>query len=190
MNGVAFANLPRLVLVDLRGNDCIDKEFSTERSQNIFRHKVSRNCASADASKREITCSALNDCTDIINEKLLKYYIKTTGCCKLDYGTHIDSPDYSFAANTSYSHLEMIHISRQQNVEFLPVSIHEVFPKLKIYYVIHTPIQKISKKNFEKMSNLKLLWLVRNLIEVIKSDTFEDLINLEFITIGSTTKSC
>lgn len=184
MNGVAFANLPQLVAVDLKLNVCIDKFYATERASNVFRRKVTRNCASSDAARKEISCSASSTCTEDIDRLFIRSYNRTAGCCILEYGTLIDSPDYFFGNNNNYEKLEIMMILRQRNMEFLPVRLNERFPNLKFYWAIDTPVTRIFKKNFEKMQSLTLLSLIRNQIEVIRSDSFEDLINLKQIYIS------
>lgn len=148
MNGVAFANLPQLVAVDLKGNVCINKFFSIERAPNIFRRKVTRNCASTDVTKKEISCRASSVCTEDIDRLFIRSYNRSSGCCILEYGTLIDSSDYFFDANKNYTKLEIMMILRQRNIEFLPVLLHERFPNLKFYCAIDTPVTKISKKEF------------------------------------------
>lgn len=187
MNGVAFTNLPQLALLDLKYNVCINKFFGIDRGQNKFRWKISRNCAPADGVKKKITCSASSACNEMRDEWFegrLGRAQDSSGCCELDYGTHIDAPDFTFVADTNYALVETLAIAHQQNVEFLPVSIHEIFLSLKFYMVINTPVPKVSRRNFEKLHKLVFLNLDRNQIEVIKSDTFKDLVNLKWICIG------
>lgn len=54
VNGVAFANLPRLFAVDLRGNFCIDTVIGTVRDPKESRRRISRNCGSVDDTQKEI----------------------------------------------------------------------------------------------------------------------------------------
>lgn len=184
MNGAVFANLLRLVIVDLRGNVCIDKYFETERAPSIFRRRISTNCASTENTEKEISCKDWTECGEIMDEVFYRFYNRTSGCCRLEFGTHFDSPEYEFIQNTNYTKLEILYIVHQQNIEFLSVSVYERFPNLKFFAVVNTPVQKISKKNFENMYELSMLHLERNQIEIIRSDTFEDLINLKEIYIG------
>lgn len=184
MNGMAFANVPRLVLVELRGNVCVNKLFKTEREPIIFRRKISKNCASADVTRKEISCSAAIDCHEDYNHVQMHLYNRTLRCCKIEYGTYIDSPDYTFIADKNYNKLEGVTIMDQQTVEFLPILVHERFPILKFYSVVNTAVQRISKKNFEKMYELGFLYMEDNQIEVVRSDTFEDLIRLKIIYMG------
>lgn len=183
MNGVAFAELPQLVEIELRENVCINKLFEIERGSNKFRRKISRSCASADTVKKDLSCS-----TSIACDKMRQHWKfmipekDASSCCELEYETKIDAPDYKFAL--TQSDFQMLIIEHQQNVEFLPVLLHESFPILKRYYVKNTAVPKISKKNFESLFKLEDLGLNRNQIEVIKSDTFEDLVSLQTIIIG------
>lgn len=183
MNGITFANLPQLAIVDLFRNVCINKLFEVELGSSKFRRKISRSCSSADFMRKSISCTFSIICDGIREEKFIRAYGNNLGCCELEYGIHIDEPDYTFDTNTNYTQLEVLMIAHQQNVEFLPILVHESFPIIKVYWIVNTPIQKISKINFEKLYELKVLKLDRNQIEVIKSDTFSDLKNLHIIIV-------
>lgn len=181
MNGVAFADLPGLIVVDLRYNVCIDKIFETEQAINKIRRRITKNCA--DSTRKKISCKTSTACNKIIHERFTRWFNRTPGCCEMNYGTNIDSPDCSFVTSGEYTNLETINIIHQRNIEFLPVLVHKSFRNLKFYWIADTPVQKISKKNFEKLSELVLLHLESNQIEVIKSDTFDDLIAMTEIVI-------
>lgn len=184
MNGVAFANLPQIVVVNLAGNVCIDKDIEVGSDPNIFLRRIERNCAPTDASTRTISCDPLIDCSNRLHPQFVKENKDVSGCCEIEERTHVHTPDYSFASDQRYSNFEVMLIMHQRNVEFLPVSVHETFPNLKFYLVMNTPIQKITKKNFEKMYKLLGLTLSNNQIEVIRSDTFDDLTNLKELKIS------
>lgn len=180
VNGIAFVNLPQVVVINLRQNSCIGKVFEIQRGSNNFRRRISRHCASADVVKKQLSCISPIAC----NEERRSWY-DHSGCCELDYGTVIDATDFSFIADKTYTIFKCLNVEHQPNIEFLPISLHERFPNLKVYSVKNAPVRKISKKNFEKMFRLEQLFLDRNQINVIKRDTFEDLINLEFIEIST-----
>lgn len=182
MNGVAFANLPGLNFVNLLDNVCVNREFEIDNSQNLFRRKVSRNCAPAGDVRKELVCSENIDCDAFSKGVFVSWYGRTPGCCRPPFNNFTDSLDFSFTAGTN-ADLEIMIITRQKNMEFLPVLLHERLPKLKFYFVIKSPIRKIYKKNFEKMKELSLLVLRDNQIEMIPSDTFEDLVGLKRIYI-------
>lgn len=175
MNGIAFVNVPRLVYADFTGNVCVDKLFLTQPSAKVFRRVISRSCA---LTKNEISCRILPFCmdTDLFN--------RTLSCCEVEYGTYVDSPDYSFDAKEGYNNIEVIRIEYQGNIEFLPVSVHATFSSLKVYSVSHVPVQMITKKNFEKLFKLEKLLLHDNQIEMIRSNTFDDLISLRVVQIS------
>lgn len=141
MNGAAFANLPRLVQVNFRSNVCIDKLFTIDRDPNLFRRKISRNCATDDVTEKKVSCTAYTVCHTVMNDLFYSWFNRTSGCCELVHGTYIDAPDYSFAAGANYSRLEILFVRYQRHIDFLPV--HESFPVLKFYYVINTSVQKI-----------------------------------------------
>lgn len=176
MNGIVFANIPNLVILELGNNVCISKKFEIKRGSNIFRRKISRNCGSANATEKQVSCIPLKTCDELGD---------ASNCCEFEFGTVIDAPDYKFSADINYTAVKALSISHQRNVDFLPVSVHESFPGLKHYLVKNSPVSKISKKHFEKLFVLEWLSLDRNEIEVIKSDTFEDLISLETFKIST-----
>lgn len=185
MNGNAFVNVPRLVVVILRSNICVDKVFNIE-NQILFRRRISRNCAPAGVARKEISCTEDRGRSESVPKSFFEHFNRTTtDNCVLDLGTTIDSPDYSFFADANYTVIEILYIVYQQNIEFLPVMVHQTFPILKFYYVMDTPVQKLSKENFEKMFKLLSLYLKNNQIEVIRRNTFEDLVSLKYLTIGS-----
>lgn len=177
MTGIVFAKMPYLVAVNLSYNICIQKFFTLVQNLKQFYHQVSRRCAPAE-NVRKLSCKNSIRCA---REK--RYFWYLTVCCEMDFLTFIDSPDYSFFVEENVD-TEILIISNQPNVGFLPILTHESFPILKKYLVENTLLFKISKKNFEKLYMLEKLEMIRNGIEVIKSDTFEDLVSLKFITIG------
>lgn len=185
MNAVAFVNLPQLVFISLNYNDCISQKFEIEGGLNELRRSLSRSCASADVVKKPLSCIHSVACDQWRDELEEDFLPKNSSCCELEFGTHIEAHDYTFMVDMKNVAVELLVISHQLEVDFLPVSVHESFPDLKFYSVRYTPVKKISKKNFEKMSELKLLILDHNQIEVIKSNTFEDLISLELIFIST-----
>lgn len=65
---------------------------------------------------------------------------------------------------------------------YLPIRVYESFPNVSVYTAIHCEIQKISKRNFRKLTNLVTLYLNQNKITTIEEDTFDDLEKLE--TLG------
>lgn len=174
MNGIAFANM---VAVDLRRNVCINKEFKMKRGSNQALRKISRNCGSENTARKQLSCITSTFCDD----QFIEDYAT---CCELEAGTFIDTPDYSFKDDETRTSTTSMIISHQQNVQFLPILLHESFPVLRTYVVSGTTVPKISKKNFENMSKLERLKLEDNQIEVIKSDTFDELVSLETIEIS------
>lgn len=184
MNGVAFANLPQLAVVNLAGNVCVNKDIEIRGDSNIFLRRIERNCASTNASARTISCDPTSDCNVRLDPRFVEKNKDVSGCCEIEEGAHIHTPDYSIAAERRYTNFEVITIIHQRNVEFLPVSVYETFPNLKFYFVFNAPIQKITKKNFEKMFKLVELKLSNNQIEMIRSDTFEDLTSLRELAIS------
>lgn len=165
MNGVVFANSPRLILVNLEDNICIDKFFIIDLDPNLFRRRISRNCASAESTKREIRCNDDFGCSDHFIAWFTLRYKRTTSCCQLDYGTYIEAPDYTFAPEPGYVNIEIIFIMHQRNIEFMPVKVHESFPSLKLYTIVSAPFEKYPKRMLKKSTNLSCcIW------EVIRGD--------------------
>lgn len=185
MNGVAFANLPSLSKVWLKGNVCIDKLYSSEYVPDKFRRKVTRNCASGDSSQKQITCGSIFGCS---SEVLLNFDNRAASCCYVHHATFIDTATDSFIADEKYRNLNILVMHRHKHVEFLPILVHETFPHLIGYSVKDTPLRAISKKNFEKLFELEVLWLETGQLETIRSNTFEDLVSLRMLMIRKNTK--
>lgn len=182
VDGIVFFNLPQLVIVDLSSNNCINWLFKVLKDSSEMRRRISSHCGSANATKKQISC---NDSPIHCNGNWPRLiFSENLNCCEVEYGTYIDSPDYTFAKNQTYLAIEKLAIEFQRNIDFLPILVHEQFPILKTYTVTNTPIRRISKRNFEKLHALEELILENNLIEMIKKDTFEDLVNLKRIHIS------
>lgn len=179
LNGVAFANLPGLAELWLRGNVCIDKSFSSDSMPDKFRRKVSRNCATDDFARKQISCKP----NVICRSDSTVYFNITTSCCYVKDATIIDVSSDSFVDDESYRDLGVMVIEKQKHIEFLPVMLHETFPHLLGYVVKSTPIRTIAKKNFEKLYGLEVLWMEGGQVETIRSNTFEDLTSLRILII-------
>lgn len=185
IGGIAFAYLPRLDHVDLSRNICANKVYKADHASAIFRRRISRKCAPADETfKKEILCKASFVCEFPEKQAFFLQYRRISNCCYLGAKTRIDSLDYAFDEAKNYSDIELFQIKHQSFIEYLPVSVHKSIPNLKYYSISHTPIHKITKKNFEKMYELGVLSLDNNRIETIRSDTFQDLIKLVQISIS------
>lgn len=172
-------------MVNLRDNVCIVKLFHIGRSASKFRRKISRSCSSPHV-KKQLKCSAVStNCDETLDPSKSIENQNNLSCCEVESETFIDAPDYTFETNLMHATFQKLVIANQQNVEFLPVLLHENFTIVEYYSIKNTAVQKLVKKNFEKMSQIKYLKLVRNQIEVIRSDTFEDLKNLKLIWIST-----
>lgn len=184
MNGIAFVDLPQLAFVGLDRSGCVSQWFTIGSDSSTFRRQITRRCGSANNTNKQIFCSdlPLNCKGTLLKTSFFDY--QNPQCCDLKSESYIDAPDFTFTKNLTYAEFEQLVIANQRLVEFLPISVHEQFPRLINYKVSNTPILKIAKKNFEKLDKLKVLVLTNNRIESIKSDTFEDLVNLERIQIS------
>lgn len=81
--------------------------------------------------------------------------------------------------------VEVLDLSSNANIFFLPVGVAEAFPDLKDFQASSCySISKIFKKNFLGLSKLEGIFLSRNFIQTIPSNTFEGLQNLRRISLG------
>lgn len=105
--------------------------------------------------------------------------------CHLNGDTLINHDDVpmSVAKDTSKT---MMYLNSNNDIYFLPVSVHESFPNIEHYAAERCSIQEISKKHFENLTELQKLWLDGNFITKIKSDTFEGLDKLADLNLGKT----
>lgn len=190
MNGVAFANVPRLSVVQLQGNVCIGMNLEPPRALKSFRNKISKSCVSPEATKKEISCDSEIFWAEIIYIQNFQLSSENSENCVLEFGSYVDSEDYSFVADSNYDRIDTIVVMNQPNVEFLPVLVNDRFPMVKKYAVVNTLIGKISSKNFEKLFKLEQLLFENNRIETIRSDTFRDLMNLKELYIRTLNHYC
>lgn len=80
--------------------------------------------------------------------------------------------------------MRVFDLSRNQNVEFLPIRLSLKFPDLVEYNAEGCRLGEISKSHFENLFNLRSLNLNGNRLKTINIDTFRDLCSLEFLLLG------
>lgn len=81
--------------------------------------------------------------------------------------------------------IEVVTFAYNKKIEFLPDSIHLVYPNLKTYDAAACAIKSIKKSNFENLDKLKTIFLDGNLIERIDADTFEGLTEIQEIYLST-----
>lgn len=118
---------------------------------------------------------------DVICEKIGVCW--ETKCCQMNLETNIESNDVSVSWPRDDT-IELIWLTGNRKIEYLPVEVYRNFPKLGFYWAGHCAIKEISKKNFEQLKSLKWAALQDNQIEKISSNTFEGLDELRQVFLG------
>lgn len=102
--------------------------------------------------------------------------------CEMRESTSIESADVRIS---NYDEIvTWLTLSINKKIHYLPVKVAESFPNLVEYWAHNSAIKKISKMNFESLTQLKVLLLQGNEIQEIPSDTFEDLTSLKTLYLS------
>lgn len=105
-------------------------------------------------------------------------------CCQMNLETKISSNDVAIDWPRDDT-IELLWLTGNRGIEYLPVKVYRNFPKLGFYWAGHCAITEISKKNFEQLKNLQWVALQDNQIERISSNTFEGLDELRQVFLGN-----
>lgn len=105
-------------------------------------------------------------------------------CCQMNLETKIESNDVVVSWPLDVT-IELIWLTGNRKIEYLPVEVYRNFPKLGFYWAGHCALKEISKKNFEQLKDLKWVALQDNMIEKISSNTFQGLDELRQVFLGT-----
>lgn len=119
---------------------------------------------------------------DVVCEKIGVCW--ETKCCQMNLETKIESNDVAVSWPRDDT-IELIWLTGNRRIEYLPVEVYRNFPKIGFYWAGHCAIKEISKKNFEQLKSLKWAALQDNQIEKISSNTFEGLDELRQVFLGN-----
>lgn len=125
-----------------------------------------------EASVKKISCEKVKE---IQSGELKK--------CLLTEHTVINAPGYILISPKDES-VESISFAYNKNIKYLPQSVFEIFPALKVFDAAACAIKNISNGNFAHLGNLSDIYLDGNLIDRIESGTFEGLTLLKTIFIS------
>lgn len=95
--------------------------------------------------------------------------------CFINETSVINSDDFKISSD---SNATGIYMNDNPKIMFLPLELSKAFPNLMVVDATFCSISKISKENFEGLTNLRRLWLRDNAIEELQSGTFNDLVSL------------
>lgn len=171
MLGSVFENLPALQYVDLEGNECIDQEFESEAEIRFTISKTVNASCGFDNNRTQIACEEISPD--------FKYEL----CCEMRSYTVIKDITYTIS-DLFNNEIFTIDLSENQNIEFLPILLHQKFPNITSYEAARCSIKEISKRNFESLFQLWKVELQENQIYAVLSDTFEGLFNLNYLDLS------
>lgn len=164
MKGWVFENLPALTEVNLASNECISQIFGSKELGRLSK-TVNETCG-IDKTETQIACE------------------ETWGqICGMHSYTTIKDIGYTISDSFNDA-IRGISFDNNRNIDFLPNSPHQNFPKLTSYSAIRCSIKEISKANFEKLHWLTRISLFDNQIYAVLSDTFKDLTELQRISLS------
>lgn len=103
--------------------------------------------------------------------------------CVLTERTVISSPEFSLALLRDES-VDAIALAYNKNIQYLPLSAHEVLPNLRWIDAAVCAIKSISHANFASLVKLEKLHLDANFIEEIEARTFDGLVALKEIYLS------
>lgn len=165
MNAHLFSQIKHLQEVWLRGNPCIDKDFTRGFNARAMQQEVTTQCGFDEPKAREkkVTC-AIDNCVEI----------KKYDCCKFESSTTIDSKGFLISNSLDY---DVINFEAKNNlkIDFLPIIVNFKFPNLQLYRARHCNISDISKINFANLTKLREIDLAGNRIDTVLKNTFEGL---------------
>lgn len=175
LTGSVFEDLKALQDVDLRFNGCINQRFEGEEKIRGLPQTVTENCGLIE-NGNQIACES-------ITEFPLKSDKSEVLRCNMDNYTTIIDITY-IISDLFNDEVGLMDLRDNRNIEFLPISVHQIFPNIIAYYASGCAIKEISKRNFENLIYLEYVYLVKNQIYAILSDTFEGLGNLKEIDLS------
>lgn len=181
MTASVFENLPELIRVSLY-DKCMDQNFRGKEIREIFK-AVNVSCG-FDKNLSQITCE------DIPALRSPGYEPAVT--CEMHRYTIIKDTTYTILNplltlkndELKLQWFSTVKFSYNENIEFLPISPHQIFPNIMYYYADGCRIREISKRNFENLVHLETVRLQKNQIHAVLSDTFKGLINLKELDLG------
>lgn len=95
-------------------------------------------------------------------------------CCFLNATTEIIETGATLAGLEN-SDVDAILFEFNRKIQFLPVNVYRIFPKLEFYLARNASVKEITALNFRQLTSLKVLELRFNQIEFIPNDCFEGL---------------
>lgn len=164
-------DLPNLKVVDLKGNNCIDRTFSSV-SIDELKGLIEEKCKPV-KEKKLIGCEVDRDdnsCT-----------VSDQPIDDSDYSIHIRSP----VSSINGENMERL-IFNGTDIKYLPKSISEDFPNLIEINAINTSLESVNKETLSNLPKLKSLRL--KVAELSDPDVFKGLSSLETLIIETDTE--
>lgn len=173
MTGSVFEHLPELKQVNLEHNKCIDQDFQTEEEIRGLSKILNATCG-FEKNGNQIACETLKSLSPRVTNLLI---------CELSSYTIVR--DITCTISDPFNdQVESMFLSGNQNIEFLPISPHQIFPNIKFYQAARCAIKEISRRNFEGLVQLWQIDLQENQIYAVLSDTFVGLVELKWMHLS------
>ena len=184
MNGKLFENLPKLLVVSLRNNTCVNRNYNGVSDMTRLRTNIALTCGFKEPVGRipatETTANPLKRQTPVICEQT------DPKTCAFRRST-IVKRNAEIIGKDNEQVIDQLNFSFNLDIYFLPIYIYKKFPNLDTLWAVSNSLKLVRKKNFENLSKLRFLDLKNNLISSVRSNTFEGLKNLQYIALSKTT---
>lgn len=169
MNGKAFANLPKLKIIQIESY-CIEEWYSGKDIKKTGLEQISSSCGFDEFDFEEILCERFDDFE-------LDEYCVMTG------KTAINTTNFVIA-EVRDEEVQGIDFDENERIEYLPYKIYKQLPNIARYTAKKCSIIEITKENFEKLNKFRMVLLDANRIRKIFGNTFEGLKSLSFVNLG------
>lgn len=86
--------------------------------------------------------------------------------------------------STEVEYGKAIRLKSNKNIEYLPVKVAQILPKIIAYEASHCSIKEIRYENFEDLNKLQFVSVQYGQISHVPKDIFKDLSNLKFLFLN------
>lgn len=187
MKGALFEHLPALQEINLEANECIDQNFQSEEEVRGIFKTVNGTCG-FDKNGTEIACEEVSSASFSDTFDLMDFFMNglpdddSHETCNMKSYTIIRDNNYTIS-DMFNEEVEVMDLSGNRNIEFLPILLYDTFPSITIYHAARCSIREILKENFKNL-DLKEVNLQENQIYAVSRDTFEGLDNLRDLNLS------
>lgn len=179
----ALVGLPQAVKIHLFQNRCMSESLRTLASANIV---ISLFCSSKSVNESAVEEDSTPESSNKVSCEEISFrmidQVLWHETCMLNGVTIINAADFQISSESS--NVTAIFLQGNDEIFFLPIGLHRIFPALYEIAAEVCSIKKISKENFHGLQELKHIRLQGNFIEHIDGATFKNLPALRFINLS------